>query len=128
MAARFPYQLAAERLVSPGTLGWKALRKKPPAIPNPAPVFFALRVTVSPVDQATEIVPLIKTAHVNPVTHAQRNAFGKIDVVRDQQALTVTDIDNEALVTRAIIINRQQAAHEAGDLDPFPIIAFREHL
>lgn len=81
-----------------------------------------------PVDETAEIVPLVHTAHVHSIAHAQRDAFREIDVVCNQQRLAVADIDNEPLVPRAIVIIGQQASHEAGHFDPLTVIAFCERL
>lgn len=68
---------------------------------------------VRPVHQSTEVIPLVHAANVNAVTHTNGNAIGEINVVRYQQGLAIADIDNEALVTRVVIVVRQEAADEA---------------
>ena len=80
---------------------------------------------MGPVHETTEIVPLVHAAHLDTITHADRHAFGKVNVVRDQQGLPIADVDDEALVARAIVVIRNQAADEASDFDPPPIITFR---
>jgi hypothetical protein len=45
--------------------------------------------------------------------------------VCDQQGLAIADADNEALVTRVVIIVGQEAADEACDFNPPPIVFFR---
>ena len=78
--------------------------------------------------QATQIIPLIHTTHVYAITHAERHSFGQIDVVCDQQAASIAYVNDEPLVPRAIIIIRQQAAHEASDLYPATVIALLVRL
>ena len=68
---------------------------------------------VRPVHQSTEVIPFVHAANVNAVTHTNGNAIGEIDVVCYQQGLAIADIDNEALMTRVIIVVRQEAADEA---------------
>ena len=43
-----------------------------------------------------------------------------------KQRLAIADIDNEALMTRVVIVVRQEAADEARDFDPPPVIALVE--
>jgi hypothetical protein len=42
--------------------------------------------------------------------------------VGDQQGLPVADVDDEALMTRIVVIITQEAADEARDFDPPPIV------
>ena len=44
----------------------------------------------------------------------------------DQERLPIADVDDESLVTRVIIIVMQEAADEARNLDPPPVIALVE--
>jgi len=37
-----------------------------------------------PMDETAQIVPLVSTTHVHPVTHSQWYAFREIDIVRDE--------------------------------------------
>ena len=87
-----------------------------------------MRVVVRPVHQATELIPLVHAADLNPVTHANRDSRGKIDVMSNQQRAIATGINNEALMAQAIVIVRQQPFHEACDLDPATGIALLERL
>ena len=80
---------------------------------------------MGPVHEAAKIIPLIHAAHVDAITHADRHAFREIDVVGDQQGLAVADIDNEALVSRIVVVVTQEAADEARDFDPPPIVLLR---
>ena len=81
---------------------------------------------VRPVHQTAEIVPLIHAAYANTIAKTERHVFRDIDVVGDQQGPAITYVDNEPLVTRAVVIIRQKAADEALDFDPPPIVTFRE--
>ena len=76
-----------------------------------------------PVDETAEVIPLVHAAHVDAITHAERHAFGEINIVCDQQCPAIANIDDEALVARAVVIVRQQSPNEARDLDPFTVIA-----
>ena len=44
----------------------------------------------------------------------------------DQERLPIADVDDESLVTRVVIIVMQEAADEARNLDPPPVIALVE--
>ena len=79
---------------------------------------------MGPVHEAAEVVPLVQAAHPHAIAHADRDALGEINVVRDQQGLAIADIDDEALMPGTIIVITQQAADEACDFDPPPVIAF----
>jgi hypothetical protein len=63
---------------------------------------------------------------MDAVAHADGNAFGDVDVVGDQQGLAVADIDDETLVTGIVVVITQEAADEACDFDPPPIVLLRE--
>jgi hypothetical protein len=78
------------------------------------------------VDQAAEVVPLVHAPHSYAITHADRDALRKIDVVGNQQCLAIADVDDETLVTRTVVVITQQAADEARDFDPPPVVAFGE--
>ena len=95
-------------------------------VTHPPTILDALRIVVRPVDQAAEVVPFVHAAHDDAIPEPDRDALGKIDVVRDQQGLAIADVDDETLVTRTIVVITQQAADEACDLDPPPVIAFVE--
>jgi len=41
---------------------------------------------------------------VHTITHAERHSFSQIDVVCDQQAAAIANVDDEPLVSRAVII------------------------
>lgn len=79
-----------------------------------------------PVDEPAEVVPLVHSAHINAITHAERHTAGEIDIVCDQQRPATANIDDEALMTRAVVVVRQQSPHEAGDLDPITVVALGE--
>lgn len=79
-----------------------------------------------PMDQAAQIVPFVHTANRHAIAQSHRNAFGQVDVVRDQHRNAVTDVDDEALMTGTVIVIRQQPTNEARNLDPGTRIAFGE--
>ena len=81
---------------------------------------------MSPVYESAEVIPFIKTTHVDAVPHADRNAFGQFDIVCNQERLVITDIDDEALMPGAVFVITQKAADEARDFDPPPIITLGE--
>ena len=76
---------------------------------------------VRPVQESAEIVPFVQAAHAHAVAHADGHAFSQVGIVRDQQRLAIADVDDEALVPRAIMVIRQKAADEARDFDPPPV-------
>ncbi len=57
-----------------------------------------------PVHETAEVIPLIHTAYLDAIAHTKRHAFGEVEVVRNQQRPTVTNIDDETLVTRAVVV------------------------
>ena len=57
-----------------------------------------------PVNEAAKIVPFVHAANVYSVAHAERNPFGEIDIVGDQQGPAGADIQYESLMPRAIIV------------------------
>jgi hypothetical protein len=61
-------------------------------------VYDTERIVVRPVQQASEFIPLVHTAKLNPIADADRQSVGEIDVVRNQQGLAVTHIEDETLV------------------------------
>jgi len=79
-----------------------------------------------PVHESPQVIPLIHAADMDTIAHAQRYAPGEVEVVRDQQCSAITNIENKALVARAVIVVRQQARYEACDFDPLPGVAFVE--
>ena len=79
-----------------------------------------------PVHEAPEVVPLVHTAHGDAIAEPDGDACRELEVVGDQERLPVADIDDESLVTRVVAIVMQQAADEARNLDPPPVIALVE--
>ena len=76
--------------------------------------------------QAAQVIPLVHATHLDTITEANWHALGKVYVVGNQECLAIADINNEALVPRAVFIITQKAADEAFDFDPPPVIAFSE--
>ena len=79
-----------------------------------------------PVHEAPEAVPLVHAAHGDAIAEPDGDACRELEVVGDQERLPVADIDDESLVTRVVAIVMQQAADEARNLDPPPVIALVE--
>jgi hypothetical protein len=91
-------------------------------VADPATVFFAQRVLVRPVHEATVLIPFVDAAKCDPVTQADWHAQREFEVVRDQQSLAPGQLHYEALVPGAIVIVRDQSHHEARVLDPAIVI------
>lgn len=81
-----------------------------------------------PVHEAAKVIPLVHATHLHPVAHTQGDALCEVDVMRDEQRSAIADIDYETLMSRAVIVIRQQASDEASHFDPLAVIAFRERL
>ena len=77
---------------------------------------------VRPVHEPPEVVPFVHAAHGDAIPETDGDAPGEIEVVRDQQRLPLADVDDESLVTRAVVVVMQKAADEARGFDPPPII------
>ncbi len=77
-----------------------------------------------PVDEAAQIVPFVHATNVYPVAHSDRDTFGEVDIVGDQQGASRADIEDESLMPRAIVVIRQQTFDEAADFDPRARVAF----
>ena len=71
-----------------------------------------------PVNQPAEIIPLVHTPEPGAVSESHRYPLCNVYVVRNEECLPIADIENKALVPRAILVIRQQALHEARCLDP----------
>ena len=69
------------------------------AITNPATFLKSVGVEMSPVNKPAQIIPFVHAANVHPVTHAERDAVGEVDIVGNQQCPAIADVDDEALVT-----------------------------
>ena len=65
---------------------------------NPAAFVRAHRITVRPVNEPAEIVPLVDAAKANAIAEAQWHTFPDIEIVRDQQRLPPGRLQHEALV------------------------------
>lgn len=97
MATRVTHQLASEELVKRRGR-WPLLRKHLAAVANPAALFGTVGIVMRPVDEPTQLIPFVHPAHLHSVAYAKGNAFREIEVVGDQQCLSVTDINDEALM------------------------------
>jgi len=94
-----------------------------PSVANVATVFDSLGIVMCPVHEAAQVIPFIHAPNLHAIAHTNRNAFGQVDVVCDEQRYAVTNIEDETLVTRTVIVIRQQSRHNALDLDPGACIA-----
>jgi len=72
---------------------------------------------VRPVENAALSVPLVFSAHTNSIACRQRHPARQIDVVRNQEGVIRGDPDDEALMTRAPIVIREQCLDGTFDHD-----------
>ena len=77
--------------------------------------------------KTAQVVPFVHASYVYPITHPERDAFGKIDIVSNQQRPAGANVDDEALMARSVIVIRQQPPDEACYLDPATIITLGIH-
>jgi hypothetical protein len=77
------------------------------SVANVPSLFHAVRIMVSPVYEATKLIPLVHAAKSYPIAHANRHPASDVDIVRDEQSLPVPHIENNTLVPGAIVIIRQ---------------------
>jgi hypothetical protein len=82
---------------------------------DPAPRSFALRVAMRPVDDAALLVVLVLSAHGDGIARGDRHARGEVDVVGDKHGVAGWEVEDEALVVRALAVVRQEVLHAAGD-------------
>lgn len=57
-----------------------------------------------PMHQAAKIIPLVHAAKPEPVAYAERYPLCQVDVVCDQQGLTIPHADNESLMPGIVIV------------------------
>lgn len=74
---------------------------------------------VRPVNYAATVIPLKAAAQVDGITLAKRHAVGEIDIVRNQDRVTITYFENKALVSRTFVIVRQNACHTPLCFQPY---------
>src|SRR4051794_5351451 len=78
----------------------------------------ALWVMVGPVDDAAFGVPDVFAAETDAVAGPKPgDSWGDVDVVGKQECLAGCQFDDEALMTRAVCIVRENAAHHALTFD-----------
>ena len=82
---------------------------------------------MGPVDETTQVIPFVHTAHAHPVTHPEWNAIGEVNVVGNQQRPVGANVDDETLMTGTVIVIRQKPPDEASNFDPAAIIALGVH-
>ena len=71
------------------------------------------RVMMRPMDDAAFMVPFVFTIKLHSVTALEiGNARREIDIVRDQERLTIHEFEDEALVAAAFIVIRQHLADD----------------
>ena len=86
----------------------------------------AVGIMMGPVQHATPLVPFVLTADPNAIALAKRDPFGKIDVMSDEQGLTVGELDQESLMARAFTIVRKPLFNAGIDRHHEPGLALRE--
>jgi hypothetical protein len=77
-----------------------------------------------PVHHPTQIIPLVHSSKLDPVTDAKRHAFGDVDVVSDQQSAAISQPNDDSLVPRPIFIVGQQTDNETCVLYPGFVVTF----
>lgn len=65
-------------------------------------------VVVRPMHQAAEIIPLIHATKLDAVAHTQWHAPDEVDIVRNQQRVSVGQLYDESLMARIVVIVGQQ--------------------
>ncbi len=83
-----------------------------------AAVFLSERVVVRPVNEAAEVIPFVDAAELDAIAQPDGNSSGQVNVVCDQQRLSATEPDDEALMARAVVVILEQAYDAARVLDP----------
>ena len=59
---------------------------------------------MGPVNESAKLVPLVHAPNLDAIAHAERHAFGEVEIVRNQQRPVVADINDETLVARAFVV------------------------
>ena len=85
---------------------------------DPAARLISERVVVRPVYEAAEVVPFVNAAELNTIAQPDGYSSGQVDIVRDQECLSASEPNDEALMTRAVIVILEQAYDAARVLDP----------
>jgi len=80
---------------------------------NPAARRDAHRIAVRPVHQSAAFVPLVHTAKSQSIAEADRNPVGQIDIVGDQERMAIAQLEDHALMARAISVVRQQTPDDS---------------
>ena len=65
---------------------------------DPATRFVAHRIAVRPVHQSAAFVPLVHAAKSQSIAEADRHPVGQIDVMSDQQRMTIAQLQDHALM------------------------------
>lgn len=65
-----------------------------------------------PVHEAAKVIPLVHPPKLNAITQAERHSLREVDIVGDQQRLPAGQLQNEALVSRPVVVIRQQPRYE----------------
>ena len=88
------------------------------SVADVAAVFYAVWIVMGPVHEATKIIPFVHAAHVYAIAHTERHSFGQVDVVRDQQAATTADVDDDTTDTGKIGFQ----VHQGAEFGPMKIV------
>lgn len=83
---------------------------------------------MGPVHKPAEVIPFVHSPNLDAVSQSNRDAFCEIDIVCDEQRLSTSNIKDETLVARAVIIVRQQSRNDTADIDPASGVTFAEAL
>jgi hypothetical protein len=83
-----------------------------------ATVLDTLGIVVSPVHEPTEIIPLVHTSYLDPVTDSDRHGFGEVDVMGDKQGFAIPDVQDETLVPGTVVVVRQQPHDDTPEFNP----------
>jgi hypothetical protein len=81
-------------------------------VADPATVFYSMWIVMRPVHEATQVIPPVHPPKLNAITHTERHSLRELYIVGDQQRLPVGQLQNEALVSRPVVIVRQQPRYK----------------
>jgi hypothetical protein len=71
---------------------------------DPAALPVLERVTVRPVQEPAEIIPLVNASHLDAIAHAERHSTREVYVVRNEERSAITHIDDESLVSGGVVV------------------------
>jgi hypothetical protein len=71
---------------------------------DPAALPVLERVTVRPVQEPAEIIPLVNASHLDAIAHAERHSTREVYVVCNEERKATTHVDDESLVSGAVVV------------------------